>query len=322
MPLHMRLPKLKGFKNPFRVEYQVVNLDRLAALFPEGGAVTSTTSSPRARCGQGPPVKVLGNGDLDGRRCRSRAHAFSASAKEKIDGRRRHRHRAAEHGSTRSAGPSQPTAGARSATRQASRTHHAQRCAGTAVAATDPDRRLAPIDLTPAGPPGGAVLTAFARRSGRRTCARSCCSRWASSRCSGSGRSMPDPGRRRTRPSRTASTQVEDDSALRPGQPVQRRRAAAAVGLRARDHAVHHGEHHPAAAHRGHPAAGGPEEGGPGRPGQDHAVHPLPDDRPGDPAVDRHRRARPEPGQLFQSCNERRSSPTTRLHDPHRWSSR
>ena len=40
MPLHMRLPKLKGFKNPFRVEYQVVNLDRLGALFPEGGEVT------------------------------------------------------------------------------------------------------------------------------------------------------------------------------------------------------------------------------------------------------------------------------------------
>src|SRR6201992_4544918 len=39
MPLHMRLPKLKGFKNPFRTEYQVVNLDRLGALFPEGGAV-------------------------------------------------------------------------------------------------------------------------------------------------------------------------------------------------------------------------------------------------------------------------------------------
>src|SRR3954462_9025191 len=39
MPLHMRLPKLKGFKNRFRVEYQVVNLDRLAALFPSGGEV-------------------------------------------------------------------------------------------------------------------------------------------------------------------------------------------------------------------------------------------------------------------------------------------
>ncbi|MDR0990765.1 MAG: 50S ribosomal protein L15, partial [Propionibacteriaceae bacterium] len=40
MPLHMRLPKLKGFKNPFRVEYQVVNVAKLAELFPDGGAVT------------------------------------------------------------------------------------------------------------------------------------------------------------------------------------------------------------------------------------------------------------------------------------------
>src|ERR1700753_2905290 len=40
MPLHMRLPKLKGFKNPFRTEYQVVNLDKLGALYPEGGEVT------------------------------------------------------------------------------------------------------------------------------------------------------------------------------------------------------------------------------------------------------------------------------------------
>src|SRR6185436_3044120 len=40
MPIHMRLPKLKGFKNPFKVEFQVVNLDRLDELFPEGGAVT------------------------------------------------------------------------------------------------------------------------------------------------------------------------------------------------------------------------------------------------------------------------------------------
>src|SRR5688500_18390423 len=39
MPLHMRTPKLRGFKNPFRTEYQVVNLDRLNALFPEGGSV-------------------------------------------------------------------------------------------------------------------------------------------------------------------------------------------------------------------------------------------------------------------------------------------
>ncbi len=52
MPLHMRLPKLRGFKNPFRTEYQVVNLDRLTALYPDGGEVTVETWSPRARSGR------------------------------------------------------------------------------------------------------------------------------------------------------------------------------------------------------------------------------------------------------------------------------
>lgn len=49
MPLHMRLPKLRGFKNPFRVEFQVVNLDKLAALYPRVAPSPSRTSSPRAR---------------------------------------------------------------------------------------------------------------------------------------------------------------------------------------------------------------------------------------------------------------------------------
>ena len=50
MPLHMRLPKLRGFKNPFRVEYQIVNLDRLSQLFPDGGAV-DVGGSGRSGCG-------------------------------------------------------------------------------------------------------------------------------------------------------------------------------------------------------------------------------------------------------------------------------
>ena len=54
MPLHMRLPKLKGFKNPFRVEYQVVNLDRLGELFPEGGDVTRRRPGRQGRGPQGP----------------------------------------------------------------------------------------------------------------------------------------------------------------------------------------------------------------------------------------------------------------------------
>ena len=79
MPLHMRLPKLQGFKNPFRVEFQVVNLDRLAELFPERWrrSAVGRPGRPRVRSARAQPVKVLGNGELGASRCRSRAHAFS-----------------------------------------------------------------------------------------------------------------------------------------------------------------------------------------------------------------------------------------------------
>ena len=84
MPLHMRLPKLKGFKNRFRVEYQVVNLDRLAELFPQGGPVGADELVEAGAVRKGQPVKVLGTGDLGGVKLEVSAHAFSASAKEKI----------------------------------------------------------------------------------------------------------------------------------------------------------------------------------------------------------------------------------------------
>jgi large subunit ribosomal protein L15 len=83
MPLHMRLPKLKGFKNPFKVEFQVVNLDRLGALFPEGGQVGVEDLVARGAVRDGHPVKVLGSGDISVA-VQVSAHAFSASAKEKI----------------------------------------------------------------------------------------------------------------------------------------------------------------------------------------------------------------------------------------------
>ena len=63
-PLHMRLPKLRGFKNPFRVEYQVVNLDKLAALYPDGGDVTVDDLVERGAVRKGRPVKLLGTGDI------------------------------------------------------------------------------------------------------------------------------------------------------------------------------------------------------------------------------------------------------------------
>jgi large subunit ribosomal protein L15 len=83
MPLHMRLPKLRGFKNPFRVEYQVVNLDKLAALFPAGGEVGVDDLVAKGAVRKDRPVKVLGTGDLSVA-LQVSAHAFSGSARTKI----------------------------------------------------------------------------------------------------------------------------------------------------------------------------------------------------------------------------------------------
>ncbi|WBC12496.1 50S ribosomal protein L15 [Micromonospora sp. WMMA1998] len=84
MPIHMRLPKMKGFKNKFKVVFQVVNLDRLAELFPNGGQVGPVELAEAGAVRKGHPVKVLGTGDLGGVSLQVTAHAFSASAKEKI----------------------------------------------------------------------------------------------------------------------------------------------------------------------------------------------------------------------------------------------
>ena len=83
MPIHMRLPKLKGFKNPFKVEFQVVNLDRLNELFPDGGTVGVQDLVAKGAVRSGLPVKILGSGDISAA-VQVSAHAFSASAKEKI----------------------------------------------------------------------------------------------------------------------------------------------------------------------------------------------------------------------------------------------
>src|ERR1700709_1261430 len=64
MPLHMRLPKLKGFKNPFRTEYQVVNVAALAELFPSGGTVDVAALVAAGAVRRGHLVKVLGDGDV------------------------------------------------------------------------------------------------------------------------------------------------------------------------------------------------------------------------------------------------------------------
>lgn len=83
MPLHMRLPKLRGFKNPFRVEYQVVNVARLSELFPEGDTVGVSDLVAAGAVRPGTPVKILGTGEISVA-LQVSANAFSASAKEKI----------------------------------------------------------------------------------------------------------------------------------------------------------------------------------------------------------------------------------------------
>jgi large subunit ribosomal protein L15 len=84
MPLHMRVPKLKGFTSPFRVEFQVVNLDRLSTLYPEGGDVTIVDLAAKGAVRPGEPVKVLGSGDINVA-VNITANAFSKSAREKIE---------------------------------------------------------------------------------------------------------------------------------------------------------------------------------------------------------------------------------------------
>ncbi len=83
MPIHMRLPKLRGFRNPFKVEFQVVNLDRINDLFPEGGDVSVADLVAKGAVRNDRPVKVLGQGELSVA-VQVTAHRFSASAKDKI----------------------------------------------------------------------------------------------------------------------------------------------------------------------------------------------------------------------------------------------
>ena len=84
MPIHRRLPQLKGFSNlRFKTTYQVVNTGRLAELYPEGGDVTPESLADRGAVRAGELVKVLGTGEISAP-LRVSAHAFSASAKEKI----------------------------------------------------------------------------------------------------------------------------------------------------------------------------------------------------------------------------------------------
>lgn len=83
-PLHMRLPKLRGFKNPNKVAYQVVSVAALDKLFPEGGDVAVADLVAAGAVRKGKPVKVLGSGDISVK-VNVSANAFSESAKTKIE---------------------------------------------------------------------------------------------------------------------------------------------------------------------------------------------------------------------------------------------
>lgn len=83
LSLYRRLPKLKGFRNPFTTTYQVVNVGRLGELFPDGGPVGPDELVKAGAVRAGQPVKVLGEGEL-GVALQVSAHAFSASARTKI----------------------------------------------------------------------------------------------------------------------------------------------------------------------------------------------------------------------------------------------
>src|SRR5690625_339180 len=84
MPLQMRLPKLRGFKNPAKVYFQVVNLDRLSTLFPDGGTVRVADLVNKGAVRPGHPVKVLGAGEVSVKLDLT-VDAWSTSAQQKIE---------------------------------------------------------------------------------------------------------------------------------------------------------------------------------------------------------------------------------------------
>jgi large subunit ribosomal protein L15 len=84
LPIHMRLPKMGGFTSPFKVRYQVVNLEQIAELYPDGGEVSVETLADKGAVRRKQPVKVLGTGEIPVA-VQVTAHAFSRTAKEKIE---------------------------------------------------------------------------------------------------------------------------------------------------------------------------------------------------------------------------------------------
>ena len=84
LPLYMRLPKLRGFKSPFKTEFQVINITKLTEFFPEGGELTVADLVAKGAVRNGYPVKVLGDGETTVKYTLKGVKA-SASAKAKIE---------------------------------------------------------------------------------------------------------------------------------------------------------------------------------------------------------------------------------------------
>ena len=231
MPLHMRIPKLKGFNNPFRVEYQVVNLDVAR------GHAASTTSIPeiaaraRASSHKGALVKVLGRGELTRSRHRQGPRASPSRPRQPSRRRRYGRGPARCRGATVARPP------------RATSSPTAER--PTAARPSRADQELSPVLVQPAehlpGPRPAEQDPVHAR----------------SSSCStGSGAHLPVPGHRPRRRSRTLQEQRRDSGGVaRLPRPVLRRRDHQLRDLRPRDHAVHHGVDHHADPRRGDPQA-------------------------------------------------------------------
>ena len=255
MPLHMRVPKLKGFNNPFRVEYQAVNLDTVDATGLD--EVSPAELHAKGLVHKGALVKVLGRGEI------SRAVTV------------------------------RPTA-SRSRPRQRSRLRAVRlrpcRCPGGTVvrrprATTSPTAERADPHR-PADPGATPCCRACgtcsrSRISGTRSCSR--CSCW---RSTGSGAHIPVPGID-VGAAQAAPGAGRERRRARVPPAVLRRRHHPVRGVRARDHAVHHGLDHHADPGGGDPQARAVAAAGRGRPAQDHAVDPLPHDRHRDHAVHR-----------------------------------
>ena len=322
MPLHMRLPKLKGFKNPFRTEYQVVNLDRLAELFPEGG--DGRRRRP-GRPGRGPQRTSRSRCSApasSASRCRSPRTRSPARAKEKIAAAggsvtellERPGVVTATGGALGTPGRRRPVVRATAPGQVRAGSVRARLLSPAAVAVHR--HQYAVTDRPPvAGRAGGAVLTAFVRAFRTPDLRKKLLFTLAiiallPARLA----SCPTPGRLLRRASRRCLDQVERRQ--RPLRPVNLFSGGALLQLSVFALGIMPyitAEHHPAAARRGDPAARAAEEGGPGRPGEAHAVHPLPDHRPGDPAVHRLRRAGPLRAAVPRAASDADRSRTTSL---------